>query len=373
MSEFRNRIEVEQTGMAEKRILIVDDEPKVGFFLGRSLEVANADCSVTTVTSGEEAQQIMKQTPMDLLITDLRMPGISGLELIRWVKEFSPDTRTVLITAYGNGKIESEAHRLQVYRYLTKPFNVKEFTQVVDGALEHLALTTPGLTIFSDEVFERLSERLESLRYDVGASCILLADMQGQRLVEVGPTDGVDITMLLTLLAGGFTTSAELARKFNEGEGVNLNFQEGPRYDIYSANVGDNLILVLLYDRRAQKSRVGMVWLYTRRVVDDLLDILSNADSDNVEHVLEEDFGSSLMAELDMAFGGDEATARPAPSKAKKPKPPQKKVPPSAAAARPEPTAAPPKAEESPGKRELLSLEDAINKGLLSADFDLDS
>jgi CheY-like chemotaxis protein len=369
--------------MAKKQILIVDDEPKVGFFLGRSLEVSNADCAVTTATSGEEALEILKQTPMDLLITDLRMPGISGLELIRWVKQYSPDTRTVLITAYGSGKIEAEAHRLQIYHYLTKPFNVKEFTQVVDGALDQLALTSPGLTVFSDEVFERLSERLESLRYDVGASCILLADMQGQRLVEVGPTDGIDITMLLTLLAGGFATSAELARKFNEGEAVNLNFQEGPRYDIYSANVGDNLILVLLYDRRAQKSRVGMVWLYTRRVVDDLLDILSSVEGDDMEHVLEDDFGSSLMAELDMAFGGGDSVLSAPPSDTSSTADASSTAP-SSPTHSPKRTASPSsttgskaaaaspsdKASAAPDEeQELLSLEDAIDKGLLPSNF----
>ena len=130
--------------MTSKHILVVDDEPRVAFFLSKALEHADQDYDVSIAHSGEEALEIISRSSIDLLVTDLRMPGISGLELMRWVKNSSPKTRTILITAYGNDEVETEAHRLEAYRYITKPFSLDAFTQVAQEALRDMA------TILSD-------------------------------------------------------------------------------------------------------------------------------------------------------------------------------------------------------------------------------
>jgi len=196
--------------MVSKHILIVDDEPKVGFFLGRSLKLTNKECEVSTARSGEEALEILKEAPVDLLITDLRMPGISGLELIRWAQATRPETQTILITAYGSDKVKAEAQRLKVYHYITKPFNVREFTAVVKKALQKMAVTKPGFAIFSGQAFEEITEQLEQLRNDIDARCIFLADAQGQRLTEVGLTEGIDSSLPPVLPTSSRATASEL-------------------------------------------------------------------------------------------------------------------------------------------------------------------
>lgn len=350
--------------MAPKHILIVDDEPKVGYFLGRALELTNKECKVSRAHSGEEALDILDRSKVDLLITDLRMPGISGLELIHWVKASSPKTRIILITAYGSDKVQAEAQRLKIYHYITKPFNVREFTEVVGDALEQMAVTKPGFIIFSDQAFEKIATRLKALREDIGARCIFLADAQGQRLVEVGSTKQINSTMLLALLAGGLATSAELARQFNGGESANLNFQKGEYYDIYSANVGDNLIIAMLFERRTQKSRVGMVWLYTRRAIEDLLTTLSAKENEaTTDEVLEDDFGSTLMAELETAFGEEPADVMPPD------RPDTQETTPTEEPKQPPPQIPLSSTSEENQDQGLLSMEDAINNGLLSRDF----
>jgi hypothetical protein len=148
---------------------------------------------------------------------------------------------------------------------------------------------------------------LEELRHDVGARCIFLADMQGQRLVETGATEELHASTLLALLAGGFATSSELARRFGNGESVNLNFHEGSRYEVYSANVGDSLFIAITYDRRVQTSRVGIVWHYTRGAINDLLDILSQTGKEEGEaSFIDADFRTSLSRELDTLFAQGE-------------------------------------------------------------------
>ncbi|MCP4539224.1 MAG: response regulator [Chloroflexi bacterium] len=116
-------------------ILIVDDEPKVAFFLGRALEHSDRDYSVSITHSGEEALDLFDDRPIDLLVTDLRMPGINGLELIQKMQITNPQMRTILITAYGDGEIEAEARRLQVGRYINKPFPITDLLNAVQEVL----------------------------------------------------------------------------------------------------------------------------------------------------------------------------------------------------------------------------------------------
>jgi DNA-binding response OmpR family regulator len=354
--------------MSKTHILIVDDEKKVAFFLGKALERSNQNYRVTTVHSGEKALQVLKNSPVDLLITDLRMPGISGLELIRWVRGSSPGTRTILITAYGNNEIEKEAQRLEAYRYITKPFQMTDFARVVQDALRDVTAGRSGLLVLSDQSFEAISKELNSLRVDIGARCIFLSDMQGQLLTQVGDIQKLDTVTLITLLGSSFATSGELARLFGNGKAVNLNFHEGSKYEIYSANVGDNLFLAIVYNRGAQASRIGVVWLYTQRTIQRLISILSAAQSAPQEQPLNADFGTSLLAELDTLFD-DSSTGIAAPP-ASQPQDSTSDLPaqPSQAANTNQKHQSP---EESapPAEQEVFDLQTAIERGLISPDL----
>lgn len=342
--------------MTTRHILVVDDKPRVAFFLSKTLERLNQDYRVSVAHSGEEALEILSDSSVDLLITDLNMPGISGLELIRWVQAFSPETRTILVTAYGDDEIEAEARRLEAYRYITKPFDIGDFTRVVQESLRDIAISRPGLAIFSDETFKTITQHLENLRYDIGAICILLADMQGQRLAETGDTKGLDVVTLLSLLAGGFSDSGKLARQFGSGQAINLNFHEGSRYDIYSTSVDDNLFLAIIYDRRVQVSRIGIVWLYTRRAVGDMLSILSTATGAAPDQSLDilspdppprEEEEPSEPGEPALNNGEGSASSGPPPREAAEGK----------------------HSDEGEAERELLDMETAIARGLIPADL----
>jgi hypothetical protein len=82
----------------------------------------------------------------------------------------------------------------------------------------------------------------------------------------------------MPLVAEGLTTVSRLAEYLEDEETFNLNFYEGRKYDIYSTGVGDNLILALVFDKRKQVSRIGMVWLYVKRTIQDLLTTLSGEE-----------------------------------------------------------------------------------------------
>ena len=276
--------------MSTRRILVVDDKPTVAFFLGKTLECSNREYHVSIAHSGEEAIEIFGSTSIDLLVTDLCLPGISGLELIRHVRALSPQTRTILITAYGSDEIEAEARRLETYRYITKPFDIGNFTRVVEGALCHTEASQSRLLTLPNRSVGSVTQQLEELRRDVGAQCIFLADTQGQRLAEAGDATELNTPTLLSLLSGSLATTGALAQQISDTgvlarpvrdqrQVANLNFYAGTRYEIYSTNIGDNLFLAIVFDRQVQTSRIGIVWVYTQRTIKRLYSNLSTADS----------------------------------------------------------------------------------------------
>ena len=122
--------------MQGKRILIVDDEAQIALTLCRALSLPlGGGHHVEVSPSAYAALTRFPRERFDLIITDLRMPGISGLELIRRVRQNSPQTRTILITAYGDDEVEAEVRRLQVCRYVTKPFRIAQFILIVREVL----------------------------------------------------------------------------------------------------------------------------------------------------------------------------------------------------------------------------------------------
>jgi len=118
-----------------KRILVVDDEVKLAFLLKQSLLNLGPEYEIETANSGVEALRIMEEDPCDLVITDFRMRGMGGLELMRSIKSESPETLLILMTAYGSPEIVAEARRLEAYRYITKPFPIEDFQAMVKEAL----------------------------------------------------------------------------------------------------------------------------------------------------------------------------------------------------------------------------------------------
>jgi len=129
------------------RILIVDDHPNAASILARGLGQFNRPVEILTARSGEEALELINQSPVDLLITDFMMPGMNGLELIEKLKEGQEPKHTVLITAYDSPGLAATARRLKVNDYLVKPFQPEKIRTIVGKALEVLSLPKPAPAI----------------------------------------------------------------------------------------------------------------------------------------------------------------------------------------------------------------------------------
>jgi DNA-binding NtrC family response regulator len=111
-------------------ILIVDDEAGQRQFMGGSL---SKEYEVVTAANGREASQLLSHRYFSLVITDERMPDMSGIELIRWMREHSPETPVIVLTAYGSVETAVEAIKLGAEEYLTKPLKSPEELRLIVG------------------------------------------------------------------------------------------------------------------------------------------------------------------------------------------------------------------------------------------------
>ena len=124
--------------MGIEKILIVDDELILRNFLAETLK--RKDFNVTTAEHGEAAVALLQDNVYDLVITDMKMPGMTGIDVLRKVKELSPSTLVVVVTAFGSIENAVDAMRLGAFNYLIKPFSPDTIEAVIEKAQEHLAL-----------------------------------------------------------------------------------------------------------------------------------------------------------------------------------------------------------------------------------------
>ncbi len=118
---------------ARPRILVVDDEGSIRDLLARTLALAEYD--VDTAADGRAALDRLRQESYDLLIADLKMPGIDGLSVIREAKRYNASLPVIIITGYSTESAAIEAVNLGVSGYLTKPFRVPQVLAAAAKAL----------------------------------------------------------------------------------------------------------------------------------------------------------------------------------------------------------------------------------------------
>jgi excisionase family DNA binding protein len=121
------------TGAARPRVLVVDDEASIRDLLSKTLALAEYDVDVAP--DGRSALDRMRMYPYDLLIADLKMPGMDGLTVIREAKRFKADLPVIIITGFSTESSAIEAVNLGVAGYLTKPFRVPQVLAAAAKAL----------------------------------------------------------------------------------------------------------------------------------------------------------------------------------------------------------------------------------------------
>lgn len=182
--------------MAREKIIIVDDEADVLDLCSRIL--ASDGYQVRTAHNGYQAIEIAQEEHFDLLLTDVKMPGITGLEIAQTLKRFDPNLICVTMTGYSTIDMVIEALKLGIDEFITKPFTPKELSKVIAKALETERLRKENFRLNS---LIPLFELNKTLLGTVEVDKVL------QRLLEIAQQETqADLATILTFEEGKFTT-----------------------------------------------------------------------------------------------------------------------------------------------------------------------
>jgi DNA-binding NtrC family response regulator len=120
---------------AEQVILIVDDEEGLREGLSKLLEIEGY--AALAAESGEQALEILQQSHIDLVLTDMRMPGMNGIDLLKKIRERYPGIGVIILTGYGQIESYIEAMNFGAIEYVSKPFKVNELKFIVNKVLSN--------------------------------------------------------------------------------------------------------------------------------------------------------------------------------------------------------------------------------------------
>jgi DNA-binding NtrC family response regulator len=212
-----------EVSVSNIKILIVDDELIMRESLAGWLE--RDGHAVQTAASGEEAMEKLKQTHFDIFLVDIKMEGMSGLEVLRRVKESDPDAEVVMITAYGSIPSAIEAMKDGAYDYMLKPFDPNELGVLIEKIIQHQEQARENIYL-KEQYRERT--RFESM---IGQSKPMqqIFDL----ICAVAPTDS---TVLIT---GETGTGKGLAAKAIH---TNSSRREGPFVTVNCGAIPEHLM-----------------------------------------------------------------------------------------------------------------------------------
>jgi CheY-like chemotaxis protein len=119
-----------------KKVLIVDDEEILTWIMSKTLSKDRKKYEVLVANDCNKALEVMGSVPVDLVITDIRMPGMSGLDLLEQIRERHPETKVIIMTAYGNPEVQKEANERGCLQYLEKPFKIEDLRNLILDAIK---------------------------------------------------------------------------------------------------------------------------------------------------------------------------------------------------------------------------------------------
>lgn len=262
--------------MALKRIMIVDDARDIGRMYQQALRSAYPRVPVTYVPSAEEAIVEAITFTIDLMVVDIRLPGMSGFDLVRRVRQRQPGVKVIMITGMNlEGEVERQSKEVNAACLLRKPVSVTDFLEAVRKTLGDVAdeaeggeksgaktrvRTTPlqkptegpppqpiGLEPAEPEPGLSLSELLTELRTSLGALAALLLDDTGRVTAQAGdwPAGALANGLVADLMAG-LSAAHKVSRQIGAAVPDAVQALRGQEYDLLVAPVGRYALLLFL-------------------------------------------------------------------------------------------------------------------------------
>lgn len=258
--------------MADPRVLLVDDQRQVTRMLRTSLELSGRTYDIVDVQSAEEALREMERGSVDLVVTDLRLPEMTGLELIARIRQTYPGMRAILVTGQPTRQVEAQARALGVVAFIPKPVSTTLFLQAVDRALTEEQTGLPVPEIVGEKA--RAAERLMTMQRELGARLVMLVNLQAESLLRAGDDDSETIDRSVGEAVEALAASLRASGRQGNDRPGNFLYLEGDPYHLYLTNVGPDRALIVGFGGRQEPWQMGAIFHYARRIVEELGEIL---------------------------------------------------------------------------------------------------
>jgi len=253
--------------MSAHRILIVEDQRAVSRLLHSALETLEHDLQVVEVPSGEEAVLDASRNKVDLLVADYRLPGITGIELMKKIRDHHREMRVILITGLTDSKVRKAAEEAGADAFFIKPVSIADFLAAVERTLGLTQTVLPGVPVAAGEtdVRTRLSDLLSGLRQELQASAAILLNDRGRIQARAGdlPDNSIEVSLTASLMAI-YSAGQKVSRLVGQRIPSNWHVFDGGDYDLIFAPAGTtHAMLVAGKELASEKKLLDTVRIFS--------------------------------------------------------------------------------------------------------------
>ncbi len=245
--------------MAQHRILIVEDQREVSRLLRSALETLEHELTIAEIPSGEEAVLDSSRNPIDMLVSDYRLPGMTGIELMQKVKSHHPTAKVILVTGQTDPKVRKEVAEAGADAFFIKPVPMADFLDAVERHLGLVETILPPEPIYQEdeEVIRTLPDLLAGLRQELEASAVLFISGDGRVLARAGdlPDNSIEIPLLSSLLSI-YSASQKVSYHLGQKAASSWHIFNTGEYDLVFAPVGAAHAMLVVGKSLADENRV---------------------------------------------------------------------------------------------------------------------
>lgn len=256
-------------------ILLVDDQLDARQMLRAGLESLGPDVRVTDVPSGEEAYLVFTHQPIDLLIADMRLAGMDGLELMVNLRKKRPELRVVMVTGMSDPQVREQVAKSKADAVFFKPVILADFLETVQSLLGIAARPTPtgvpaGASPMAPTV--DLEGSLAKLRKHLGAVSLVLLDCAGRVLVHAGELPDNHLEAELHLAGNTLLNTSQQVSLLLENQAPRAIISiPGETFELYCAHTGERGSIVAITNQQIDDSARLAIMYKLWSAADDLV------------------------------------------------------------------------------------------------------
>ena len=245
-----------------KRVIIIDDEMVLGQLLQAAFATIGGPIEVAVVPSAEQASSVISGKEIHLIVSDVKLPGKSGLDFTRELKGNFPDLKIILVSGMNDPLLNDKAIASGADAYFPKPVDMREFLETASKLLG-LSTQTHPLTI-SDKIdlhSDLIIDALITLRQELSAQSVTLMEYSGKIIVSAGdfPDDGFAVKALPYLLSA-ITNLQRLNSEMAVEKPENLFSIRGNQYDLLVSTLDSGFLLLVVMKKSKSSLRLAIAF-----------------------------------------------------------------------------------------------------------------